>query len=163
VCLENFSSFFAKHDFCSHALEQLDVPCQPGRRHADDVRFSETSKVQFTVTFIQRRFGTMVGIQCMNKIIGELGVSLLNPMLVKNTTLRRRHLSQRNGRELSNRTIRSEFLRRSSEPTLYNSKLLSLHFLKPLLIYPLPEQFLKMPIMGPHKISLNICPRIWII
>jgi hypothetical protein len=163
MSLENFSSFFAKHDFCSHALEQLDVPCQPRRRHADNVGFSKTSKIQFPVTSIQRGFGTMVGIQCMSEIIGELRTPLLNPMLVKNTTLQLRHLSQRNGRELSNRTIRSEFLWRSSEPTLYNPKLLPFHFLKPLVIYPLPKQFLKMPIMGPHKMGLDICPRLWIV
>src|SRR5271156_3181151 len=99
----------------------------------------------------------------MNEIASDSRTPLLNPMLVKNTTLRRRHLSQRNGRELSNGTIRSEFLPRSSKPTLYNPKLPSLHFLKPLLIYPLSEQFLEMPIMGPHKMGLDICPRIWII
>jgi hypothetical protein len=44
-------------------MEQLDVPCQPGRRDADDMRFSKTSKIQFAVTLIQRGFGTMVRIQ----------------------------------------------------------------------------------------------------
>ena len=125
--------------------------------------FLETSKIQFPVTVIQRGFRIIVGIKCVNEIIGELRTPLLNPMLVKNTTLGRRHLSQRNGRELSNRTIRSESLRRPSKPTLYNPKLPSFHFLKPLIIYPLPEQFLEVRIMGPQKMGLDSCLIIWII
>jgi hypothetical protein len=161
MCLENFSRLFADHDFCSQALKQLDVPCQPGRRHADDARFSKTSQIQLTVTFVQLRLGITVGIQFTDKIVGELRTPLLNPMFVKSNTLRRRHPLQRNGREISNGTIRSKFLRSSTKPALYNSELPPLHFLKPILIYSLPEQLVAMSTVGPHKMGLDVCPGRW--